>query len=84
MVINFRACEISRGTHKLTQTPTLIKKKTDREVVVGFSKNFISFFFFLLFLYVFVWKSLSPLISCVHLFLSKCLLFIPNKISYKT
>jgi hypothetical protein len=26
MVVNFRAREISRGTHKLTQTFTLIKK----------------------------------------------------------
>jgi hypothetical protein len=24
MVVNFRVCEISRGTHKLTRTPTLI------------------------------------------------------------
>jgi hypothetical protein len=27
MVVNFRAREISRGTHKLARTPTLIKKK---------------------------------------------------------
>jgi hypothetical protein len=25
MVINFRVCGISRGAHKLTRTPTLIK-----------------------------------------------------------
>jgi hypothetical protein len=28
MVINFRACGISRGACRLTRTPTLIKKKT--------------------------------------------------------
>jgi len=27
MVVNFRAREINRGTYKLAQTPTLIKKK---------------------------------------------------------
>jgi hypothetical protein len=27
MVVNFKARRISRGAHKLTQTPTLIKKK---------------------------------------------------------
>jgi len=27
MVVNFRTREISRGAHKLVQTPTLIKKK---------------------------------------------------------
>jgi hypothetical protein len=27
MIVNFRAREISRGVHKLIQTPTSIKKK---------------------------------------------------------
>jgi len=27
MVVNFRACGISRGARKLVRTPTLIKKK---------------------------------------------------------
>jgi hypothetical protein len=27
MIVNFRARGISRGTHKLARTPTLIKKK---------------------------------------------------------
>jgi hypothetical protein len=29
MVVNFKARGMSRGAHKLTLTPTLIKKKTD-------------------------------------------------------
>jgi hypothetical protein len=35
MVVNFRAREISRGTRKLTQTPTLIKKITKFVFFVG-------------------------------------------------
>ena len=27
MIINFRVCKINRDVYKLTQTPTLIKKK---------------------------------------------------------
>jgi hypothetical protein len=27
MVINFKACEISQNTHKLTRKPALMKKK---------------------------------------------------------
>jgi hypothetical protein len=32
MVVNFKARKISRGTHKLTRTPTLKKKKREREI----------------------------------------------------
>lgn len=33
MVVNFKICRISRGAHKLTQTPTLIKIKIYDKIV---------------------------------------------------
>ena len=33
MVVNFRACGISRDAHKLAQTPTLITKKKKTDIV---------------------------------------------------
>lgn len=32
MVVNFRACGISLGARKLTQTPTLIKKRKKKRI----------------------------------------------------
>jgi hypothetical protein len=31
MVVNFKARKISRGTHKLTRTPTFKKRERERE-----------------------------------------------------
>jgi hypothetical protein len=39
MVINFRVHGISRGARKLTQTPMLIKKKSNLEKKIRTEKN---------------------------------------------
>jgi len=54
MVINFRTRRISRGTYKLTQTPTLINKKTYTNIIAVFNKinqnyvliNYYKYFYF--------------------------------------
>jgi len=52
MVVNFRTCEISRGTHKLTRTPTHINNNNkkiyiyngDLIIINGYAKTLFSFF----------------------------------------
>jgi hypothetical protein len=42
MVVNFRACEISRGVRNLTLTPTLIKKiiNINFDQIIDLNSNF--------------------------------------------
>jgi len=56
MIVNFRVRGISRGIHKLTRTPTLIKKKKDE--MIDFSKCNVFLCYYGLF-YKMVWVKMS-------------------------